>query len=444
VIVRPDPTESPQADSHSYFHRVVVRWQHRFDAGPTLDVTPSVGYDVPFQFALQQGNQVRSVDLETFSYNVRAVLRAQVRPWVRVDGGLDFEGNRWPIDVLFGPSGPPREGDPGGGAGAFAGRGSGILHDSYTLFTNHAAPFLVGNFTALDKRLVIAPQLRLEIFTEAAYLDTPESLTQSFVRLEPRLTARYQLRPWVAPKLAVGLYHEAPGPFDVSRVFGNPDLTPSSSIHAVAGADFDPRPALHIEAEGFYKDLRDLVVRGENPNDPLLTNQGIGRVYGGELLVRQELTKGFFGWIAYTLSRSERRDHPDQAWRTFQYDQTHILTLIGSYQFGRGYQLGLRYRFVTGNPYTPVTGAYYDASNDRYTPLYGSTYSARLAAFSQLDLRFDKAWTYNRWRLSVYLDIQNLTNRANPEGVSYNFDYRQTQPQSGIPFLPVFGLRGDL
>ena len=130
----------------------------------------------------------------------------------------------------------------------------------------------------------------------------------------------------------------------------------------------------------------------------MLTNDGRGRAYGGELLVRQQLWRNFFGWIAYTLSRSERQDHPGEPWHVFLFDQTHILTTLASYKLPRGFQVGARYRYVTGNPYTPVVGAYYDANTDRYVPITGAPFSGRLPAFNQLDLRVDKVWTFDRWR----------------------------------------------
>jgi pimeloyl-ACP methyl ester carboxylesterase len=178
-------------------------------------------------------------------------------------------------------------------------------------------------------------------------------------------------------------------------------------------------------------------------SDPVLVNQGQGRVYGGELLVRQELFKGFFGWVAYTISRSERKDHPDDPWRLFQYDQTHILTVIGSYKFGRGFQVGIRFRYVTGNPYTPVVGNWLDLNSGRYFQLDGPTYGARLGSFNQLDVRFDKTWEFRKWKLGLYVDIQNVYNAKSPEGYQYNFDFTKSQPVAGIPFFPAVGLRGD-
>jgi len=100
---------------------------------------------------------------------------------------------------------------------------------------------------------------------------------------------------------------------------------------------------------------------------------------------------------------------------------------------------------VSGNPYTPVAGAYFDANQGRYRPIYAAPpYSGRLATFHQLDLRVDKTWTFNRWKLSVYLDVQNLYNAKPPEGITYNFDFTRTASISGLPILPIIGVRGDL
>ena len=101
-----------------------------------------------------------------------------------------------------------------------------------------------------------------------------------------------------------------------------------------------------------------------------------------------------------TLSRSERRNHPTEDWSFFNFDQTHILTLIGSYKFGHGYQVGLRFRYVTGNPFTPNIGSFFDANNGSYASLKAPPFSGRLDAFNQLDARFDKSWAFKRCPIS--------------------------------------------
>ncbi len=45
--------------------------------------------------------------------------------------------------------------------------------------------------------------------------------------------------------------------------------------------------------------------------------------------------------------------------------------------------------------------------------------------------------------LNAYLDIQNVYNRANPEGESYNYDFSQAKPQRGLPLFPILGLRAE-
>ena len=435
----PDPALSAAFNSHNFYHRALVRWVHRFGARATLTVTPSFGYDVPFQFKGNFGNLPFSIDVRTFEYNLRAVARVHATSWLRVDAGLDLEGNHFSLDLqLPGSAGAAAEGD-GGGMGGF---GSGLTSDSLALEQVQLAPFVALDFH-FWKKLTIVPQLRLDTYIFSGYQGTPSAFEHSYALWEPRVAVRYQFNKYVAIKGSFGLYHQAPAATSFMRAFGSPSLVPQQALHYVLGVEVNPTATLRVEVTGFYKDLRNLVVGGERAGDPPEVNDGIGRVYGGELMVRQELWKGLFGWIAYTLSRSERRDHADEPWRLFQYDQTHILTLIASYKFGRGYQLGIRFRYVTGNPYTPVASAYYDVNTQRYQSVNGPPYSGRLPAFNQLDLRFDKTWTLRLFKVSIYLDLQNVYRADNAEGITYNYNYTKTANISGLPFLPVFGLRGD-
>jgi hypothetical protein len=153
----------------------------------------------------------------------------------------------------------------------------------------------------------------------------------------------------------------------------------------------------------------------------------------------------FFGWLAYTLSRSERRDAPGEPLHRYDFDQTHILTALASYKLGRGWQVGGRFRYVTGSPYTPEIGGVMDYDAGAYAPITAkSVNSARLPDFNQLDLRIDKAWKFSAWQLSAYLDVQNVYYRKNAEGIAYNYNYTQSSVVSGLPILPIIGVRGEL
>jgi hypothetical protein len=166
-------------------------------------------------------------------------------------------------------------------------------------------------------------------------------------------------------------------------------------------------------------------------------------VVGLELSARHELTDKLFGWVAYTLSRSERRDDGARDYRLFDFDQTHMLTLIGSYRLPRNWEISARFRYVSGNLYTPITGAVYDADADEYEGIDGALNSGRVDAFHQLDVRIDKRWVFEKWMLNAYLDIQNVYNRPNADGVEYNYDFSESEPERGLPIIPVLGVRGE-
>jgi outer membrane receptor protein involved in Fe transport len=270
--------------------------------------------------------------------------------------------------------------------------------------------------------------------------------------VQPRLTSRLELASSFTVKGGAGLYSQQPSIDELVAPFGNPDLLAERASHFSFGLELRALPHLNIDLTGFYKRLSQLVSRTEAvAPDPAggparrlqFDNGGLGRVYGAELTVRHEPFAGFSGWLAYTLSRSLRTDGGQTEERLFDFDQTHILTAVASYAFGRNWQLGGRFRLVSGNPRTPVIGASFNNGTDAYDPVYGAVNSERHGPFHQLDLRLDKRWVYQHWMLNLYLEVQNVYDRKNPEGVSYSFDFRESKAQAGLPILPILGLKAE-
>src|SRR6185437_6856692 len=164
---------------------------------------------------------------------------------------------------------------------------------------------------------------------------------------------------------------------------------------------------------------------------------GIGAAYGLEVFLRHELSKNFFGWLAYTLQYSQQRDKPGTPWYYTMFDERHILTIIGQYRWGNGWSLGTRFRLVTGSPTTPVEFATYQADKQNYTANYGTPNSARLPIFNQLDFRVDKVWLFNTWQIGVYLDVQNIYNRQNPDFIRFDYRFVTSETIPDIPILPT-------
>lgn len=298
-------------------------------------------------------------------------------------------------------------------------------------------------YTTLE--LSPAPGLRLLPGLRADWATDTERWT-----LDPRLGARWLVAAGPNPttlKGGLGVFHQAPVN-ETLPPWGDSSVRSPRAIHASAGVEQAVGDHLFVSLEGFHKTLSGLLVTrpagDETPLGVRFANAGEGRAYGLETLVRWRGDARFQGWLAYTLSRSERRESPDEPYRLFQYDQTHVLSAVASYELGRGWTLGGRFRFVSGPLYTPYVGGIADFDAGAYEPVAGAPFSSRAAPFHRLDLRIEKGWTLGPAKLKAYLDLQNAYNRKNQEGKVYSYDYARSEPASGLPILPIIGLRGEI
>ncbi|HME90190.1 MAG TPA: energy transducer TonB, partial [Myxococcaceae bacterium] len=121
------------------------------------------------------------------------------------------------------------------------------------------------------------------------------------------------------------------------------------------------------------------------------------------------------------------------------------LALVASWRLPLNFELGGRFRYVTGRPITPVVHPYdvYAADGNRFYATLGATRSARLAAFQQLDIRLDKHFLFRSWTLTLYLDVQNVYNAHNVEATIYDYRFRDPFTVPGIPILPLVGVKAS-
>ena len=86
-------------------------------------------------------------------------------------------------------------------------------------------------------------------------------------------------------------------------------------------------------------------------------------------------------------------------------------------------------------------GSYYDVINDQYAPIFGAQNTIRIPSFYQLDARLEKSFVYRRVKVNAFLDVQNVTNRSNPEEIIYNYDFSRRAYITGFPILTIVGAR---
>lgn len=456
VVTSADPSARRSDERSLSWGRVYGRYKTTSEDGSEVTITPWVGLDRSSR-TQRFGAVTTSVSDESWLMGLRGVYRARLIP--ESDGalsglsltvGFDGEARRATLERNGSIGAPRREGDETVFGEAPADQ---IASDTWEVWVGSPALHGEIDLSLAGGALHLTPGARIEpAFTSVsrrtpAVGDTPSiGAFEQELFLEPRLGARLQVGPSVEVRAAYGLYHQPPAPEDLSAVFGNPLLESSSAHHLLAGIRAKLPWLLSADVVGFYTASSDLPVRSRRLSPALtkaLVQIGSGRSYGVQLLLRRERGDGFFGWISYALSRSERSDYEDGRFRPSDYDQTHVLTALASYEIWGGIEVGARFRVASGSPRTPVVGSYFDASADAYRPVFGTSNETRLPPFIQLDARASKRFDIGSLDLEIYLDVQNVTNHENVEEIIYSTDYTQTGEITGLPIVPVLGLRSS-
>lgn len=308
---------------------------------------------------------------------------------------------------------------------------------------NRYAVFTQASKRLLDKRFTMSAGLRTD------FSDYSTTMLNPLAQLSPRFSLSYMITDQFGLNGNVGMYYQLP-PYTVlgfrdqanTLVNKNNNITYIQSNHIVAGIEYNTFKNARITLEGFYKGYSnypflltdsvslanlgaDFGVIGNEPAE----STSKGRSYGVELLLQQKLFKGFYGILAYTFVTSEFKDKNGE-YRPSAWDSKHIISLTGGKKFKKNWDVGFRWLFSGGAPYTP-----FDVSNSSLIsawnirgvglPDYNQLNSNRLGNFHQLDVRVDKRWFMKKWSIDLYLDIQNL----------YNFTAEQA---------PILNMRSDI
>jgi TonB family protein len=369
-------------------------------------------------------------DVDTIAHGMigRAEVRQRLLPNLTLRTGLDVQVAPYTIEGQVpeegGPSAPPL--------------GSGLARPTRTFDQEKLffQPALYAELATRAKRLEVVSGVRLD-YTHA---------TRKF-DVSPRLTARYDLNaaPRTTLKGGSGIFSQAPNLFQLTLSDDPKTLRSPYNWQNSLGIEQQLGQHVELSVEGFYNVMNDLVVRRSGSDGVLrYDNTGTGRVYGAEAMLRYVADDDFFGWLSYTLSRSERTWEPGGPSQLFYADQPHVLTVLGSYNLGKGWELGARFRLVSGNLYTPCVGGVYSSSSTAYLCVNGEQNSERLETFHQLDVRIDKRWVFSAFTLGIYLDLINSYNHIAQDSPDYSFDFSQMGTASlSLPIVPSLGIRGE-
>ncbi|MFZ4405387.1 MAG: TonB-dependent receptor [Pseudobdellovibrionaceae bacterium] len=426
--LRDDPGVRGNFKNQTTFYRLIPQWTRRLDQDRTVKFSVGIGQDA---LTVDVGDNF--FNLKSNVLTTRGEMEKIWNEKLKSQFGFDNTYSRAHVDLKL-----PLFYDGGGVNNPVAASTTKELSADAKI--SNLGLFLRNEWQA-EKDLSLIPSLRLDRFSQTKQ-----------ILVSPRLVAKKEINPYFTLKAASGLYYQPPEPAETAQDFGNPDLQAPQAIHTMLGFEKDFREGRsdgwQWSASFFRRDFdhlvvssTDLVQRNGSTVTEAYNNKGTGFAYGIENQIKFDLAP-WTGWVSYTLSESRRND-PNHANYLYQYDQTHNINVVGSYDWGNNWKFSGRYRYVTGNPFTPVIGSRFDGDNDVYVPLRGPFYSSRQNPFQQLDLRFDKKWIYDQQIWSFYLDIQNVLNAKNTEDVRYSYNYEAREDVTGLPFLPALGVKGE-
>jgi hypothetical protein len=189
-----------------------------------------------------------------------------------------------------------------------------------------------------------------------------------------------------------------------------PGLSPSDlggglqkSVQTSAGVEADLDEATVARATFFHNaffDMTDAIGTSNGEIERGFVDRSRGRAYGMELFFHRRLSEDLGGFVAYTLSRSERTIGREEFASAF--DRTHVANAAASYHLGRNWRIGGRIVFYTGTPKSSPTNGLLlgraPSSPDRNPPFY------------RLDVRLEKRWALgSRAWISGILECLNAT-----------------------------------
>ena len=330
----------------------------------------------------------------------------------------------------------------------------GVIDVSSVSNFNTYGAFISGTRNLNADRLLLSGGIRVD---GSDFGKTASNLLNQF---SPRFSVSYQLRPNLFATANAGIYYQRPsytilGFQNNEGAFVNQDndVRFIRNAQLIGGIEFlVPEKSRRFTAEVFYKKYSNYPSSVRNGislanlgadfgvigNEAVQSNSE-GRAYGVEFLAQQRLLNNFYGIASLTLVRSEFTNPNTDGFIPSSWDNRFIVSLTAGKRFGKNWEIGARWRFLGGTPYTPNDLAAstlirnWDLRNSAILD-FNRINGVRLASFHQLDLRVDKKYYFQKWNLNWYFDIQN----------AYNFQAEQPplliatrDAQGNIPVNPA-------
>lgn len=244
--------------------------------------------------------------------------------------------------------------------------------------------------------------------------------------------------------LGWGQYAQAPDLHWLYSFLGGPGLRPERATHYTAAIEQRLGERSRLRVEVYQREDRELLFRPlYEPRlsggrilpqrlDAPVVNSLRGRARGFEVLLQQRTANRLTGWVAYAYGHTCMRDEVTGAEFPADFDQKHGVNLYLGYRLSPTVHLGMRWIYGSG---FPIPG-FLRREGDRYF-LAEQRNRLRLPAYHRGDFRINKAFVFDRWKLTLYGEVINVTDHANYRFESFN-GYNARTGQAFLTFDRMF------
>jgi hypothetical protein len=267
----------------------------------------------------------------------------------------------------------------------------------------------------------------------------------------PWLMTEVQIKPGMRVRGGVGVQHQRPG---VDQTLLAPIDNPLSSERATTfelGVDQQFRGTWRASVNVYHREDRDrlrmhnsdwrvvndTVVR---PGVPFFANTLDGTANGVELTLERRSGNGWTGWVSYAYGKSTLTDTVLSETYPADYDQRHTVNIYSGYRWSDRTSVSARFRYGSNFPLT----AYLEPRSSDVWTLSTERNRARLPEYVRLDVRADRAFTYRKSRLTLFLEVVNVLNHDNfrAQSGSLNPTTREVRgiTERVFPLLPSAGV----
>lgn len=289
------------------------------------------------------------------------------------------------------------------------------------------------------------PKTVFEYATDEIPNTTPSGATSyesgkviaDYYLLDPRFSFRYRLSPNTSLKAGYSRTSQF-----LNQIFNTNTATPSSQWQ-LSNSYISPQRS-HNLSTGFFQNFKnnlwetsmevyyrnidqlfdyvDFARLAVNEHIETELLPGIGRAYGLEVSVKKNRGRSY-GWLSYTLSRTERKvaGVNQGAWFLDNLDQPHNLTLVLNWQPNQRHSFVLNFNYASGRPTTAPIASYQEA-NGVFIPIYSERNQLRIPDFHRMDLAYTLGRGYKKkqkFRTSWTFSVYNIYGRRNAFSVFF-------------------------